>query len=94
MKEKMTNNLSLKIFAVLFAATLWLISININDPYQSKEYSVVVQLQNVSTMTTGQLTKLTICSGSCVRKISITKFLIGSIINAIKQISGLNLLST
>lgn len=28
-----------------------MISININDPYQSKDYSVVVQLQNVSTMT-------------------------------------------
>lgn len=51
MKEKMTNNLSLKIIAVLFAAGLWMISININDPYQSKDYSVVVQLQNMSVMT-------------------------------------------
>ena len=51
MKEKMTNNLNLKIFAILFAAGLWMISININDPYQSKDYSVVVQLQNVSAMT-------------------------------------------
>ncbi|MBR3769638.1 MAG: hypothetical protein IKL06_03800 [Lachnospiraceae bacterium] len=51
MKEKMTNNLSLKIIAVLFAAGLWMISININDPYQSKDYSVVVQLQNMSAMT-------------------------------------------
>lgn len=51
MKEKMTNNLSLKIIAVLFAASLWMISININDPYQSKDYSVVVQLQNMSVMT-------------------------------------------
>ena len=38
MKEKLTNNLSLKIIAVLFAAGLWMISININDPYQSKEF--------------------------------------------------------
>ena len=51
MKEKMTNNLNLKIIAVLFAAGLWMISININDPYQSKDYSVVVQLQNMNTMT-------------------------------------------
>ena len=51
MKEKLTNNLNLKIIAVLFAAGLWMISININDPYQSKDYSVVVQLQNVSAMT-------------------------------------------
>lgn len=28
-----------------------MISININDPYQSKDYSVVVQLQNMSAMT-------------------------------------------
>ena len=51
MKEKFTNNLSLKIIAVLFAAGLWMISININDPYQSKDYSVVVQLQNMGIMT-------------------------------------------
>lgn len=50
MKEKMTNNLNLKIIAVLFAAGLWMISININDPYQSKDYSVVVQLQNMGAM--------------------------------------------
>ena len=51
MKEKTTNNLNLKIIAVLFAAGLWMISININDPYQSKDYSVVVQLQNMNVMT-------------------------------------------
>ena len=51
MKEKLTNNLRLKIIAVLFAAGLWMISININDPYQSKDYSVVVQLQNMGIMT-------------------------------------------
>ncbi len=51
MKEKGTNNLNLKIIAVLFAAGLWMISININDPYQSKDYSVVVQLLNVNAMT-------------------------------------------
>lgn len=51
MKEKRNNNLKLKIIAVLFAAGLWMISININDPYQSKDYSVVVQLQNMNAMT-------------------------------------------
>lgn len=51
MKEKITNNLRLKIIAVLFAAGLWMISININDPYQSRDYSVVVQLQNMNAMT-------------------------------------------
>ena len=51
MKEKGKSNLNLKIIAVLFAAGLWMISININDPYQSKDYSVVVQLQNMNLMT-------------------------------------------
>lgn len=51
MKEKNTNNLKLKIIAVLFAVGLWMISININDPFQSKDYSVNVQLLNMNTMT-------------------------------------------
>ena len=51
MKDIITKNLKLKIIAVLFAAGLWMISININDPYQSKDYSVVVQLLNMNVMT-------------------------------------------
>ena len=51
MKEKLSNNLKLKIIAVLFATALWMISININDPYQSKDYTVMVQLQNLNVMT-------------------------------------------
>lgn len=51
MKDKFMKNLNLKIIAVLFAAGLWMISININDPYQSKDYSVVVQLLNMNVMT-------------------------------------------
>lgn len=51
MKEKLSHNLKLKIVAVLIAAGLWMISININDPYQSKDYSVIVQLQNMNIMT-------------------------------------------
>ena len=51
MKDKMNNNLKLKIIAVLFAAGLWMISININDPLQSKDYSVSVQLLNMSNLT-------------------------------------------
>ena len=51
MKDKMTNNLKLKIIAVLFATGLWMISININDPYQSKDYSVSVQLLNMNNLT-------------------------------------------
>lgn len=51
MKEKLTKNLSLKIIAIFFATSLWMISININDPFQSKDFSVVVQLQNMNVMT-------------------------------------------
>ena len=51
MKEKENNNLKLKIIAVLFAAGLWMISININDPYQSKDYTVEVQLLNMNLLT-------------------------------------------
>ena len=51
MKENKTNNLKLKIIAVLFATGLWMISININDPYQSKDYSVNVQLLNMNNLT-------------------------------------------
>ena len=51
MKDWFMKNLKLKIIAVLFAAGLWMISININDPYQSKDYSVQVQLLNMNVMT-------------------------------------------
>ncbi|MCI5585260.1 MAG: CdaR family protein [Lachnospiraceae bacterium] len=51
MKEKLTKNLNLKIIAVLFSVGIWIISININDPYQSKSYPVTVQLQNMAAMT-------------------------------------------
>lgn len=51
MKDIITKNLKLKIIAVLFAAGLWMISININDPYQSKDYTVAVQLLNMNVMT-------------------------------------------
>ena len=51
MRERLSHNLKLKIIAILFAVGLWMISININDPYQSKDYSVVVQLQNMNVMT-------------------------------------------
>ena len=51
MNEKKPQNLKLKIIAVLFATALWMISININDPYQSKDYTVTVQLLNIGSMT-------------------------------------------
>ena len=51
MKKKLTHNLGLKILAVLFAAGLWVISININDPISPRTYSVNVQLVNLKELT-------------------------------------------
>ena len=51
MKKNLTHNLGLKILAVIFAACLWLISININDPVSPSNYNVTVQLLNLKTMT-------------------------------------------
>ena len=51
MKKNLTHNLGLKILAIFFAACLWLISININDPVSPSNYNVTVQLLNLKTMT-------------------------------------------
>ena len=50
MRQKLTNNLGLKILAFVFSIALWFISLNINDPVTSDNYKVKVQLQNVSEM--------------------------------------------
>ena len=52
MKQKLTNNLGLKILAVLFSACLWMISININDPISQESYSISVQMLNSGALTT------------------------------------------
>jgi len=51
MKEKLTNNLGLKILALLFSIALWLIAININDPVSQDNYTINVQLTNTSVLT-------------------------------------------
>lgn len=52
MKNKLTHNLGLKIMAVLFAALLWMISMDINDPVAERSYSnVQVQLVNTGSLT-------------------------------------------
>lgn len=52
MKNKLTDNLGLKILAVVLSAFLWLIAININDPVSQNSYNVNVQLLNLSGLTT------------------------------------------
>lgn len=51
MAKKLTNNLGLKILAVLIASLLWLIAININDPVGQQTYTVTVQMVNLSKLT-------------------------------------------
>lgn len=51
MAKKLTNNLGLKIIALLFAIALWFIGININDPVSQNGYNITVQLQNVNSLT-------------------------------------------
>ncbi|MEG1848147.1 MAG: CdaR family protein [Lachnospiraceae bacterium] len=52
MKNKITNNLGLKILAVLFSCALWLIVVNINDPVSSKTFSgIPVTIKNSESIT-------------------------------------------
>ena len=47
MKEKLTNNLSLKILSLLVAILVWLLAINIDNPIVKKTFIVTdVQLLN------------------------------------------------
>ena len=48
MKEKVLNNLSLKIISVVIAFTIWLFVANENDPIITKIYSVKVSITNGS----------------------------------------------
>lgn len=51
MAKKLTNNLGLKILAVLIASLLWLIAVNINDPVGQQTYNVNVQIKNLNLLT-------------------------------------------
>lgn len=47
MKEKILDNLTLKLLAIIFAITAWMIIVNSYDPYTSVTYSgIVVTLEN------------------------------------------------
>lgn len=52
MKRKITDNIGLKILALVFAALLWLVSVNINDPTQTKTFkNVPVEILNKEILT-------------------------------------------
>ncbi|WP_346906388.1 CdaR family protein [Faecalicatena orotica] len=51
-KYKFTNNLGLKIMALVFAALLWLIVVNVDDPVETATFrNVPVTMQNVQLVT-------------------------------------------
>ena len=51
MKEKLTNNLGLKILALALSVVLWIIAININDPVSQDNYSITVSMTNTNSLT-------------------------------------------
>ena len=50
MKKWITNNLGLKILALLVSVGLWIIAININDPVSENTYTANVSLQNAGVL--------------------------------------------
>lgn len=50
MLKKLTNNLGLKILALVFSSVLWLVSININDPVSTETFDTEVQLVNLDAL--------------------------------------------
>ena len=52
MKNKLTNNIGLKFAAVLFAALLWLIVVNVDDPVDTNIYrNIPVTVTNEEVVT-------------------------------------------
>ena len=51
MKDKLKNNLGLKIVAIIFAVLLWWIVVNIDDPIDTKQYVVNVSVTNSEVIT-------------------------------------------
>lgn len=44
MKNRLTNNLGLKIFAILFSVFLWLTVVNISQPIEEKRFSTEIEI--------------------------------------------------
>lgn len=51
MKDKLKNNLGLKIVAIIFAVLLWWVVVNIDDPIDVKQYYVDVAVTNPEVVT-------------------------------------------
>ena len=51
MKDRLKNNIGLKIMAVLFAIFLWWTVVNVDDPIDTKKYSIDVTVTNAEVIT-------------------------------------------
>lgn len=51
MKDRLKNNIGLKILAVIFAMLLWWIVLNVDDPVSTKKYNVDVTITNAEVIT-------------------------------------------
>ena len=49
--KKLTNNIGLKILAAIFAVTMWLVVLNIDDPIKGKTVTTSVTFENESYIT-------------------------------------------
>ncbi len=57
MKKRLTNNLGLKIFAVLAAVLVWLIVVNVDDPLTTRTYNQIpVSVVNAEILASEQMT--------------------------------------
>ena len=50
-KEMLTHNLGLKVLALFFSIGLWIVVVNVDDPSQSKNFTVPVQVTNSEVLT-------------------------------------------
>lgn len=51
MIKKLTNNLGLKILALLFALILWMAVVNLDDPTKNRPFTIAVTIENESAVT-------------------------------------------
>lgn len=56
MKERLTNNLGLKILAVVLAIFMWLIMVNVSNPLMTETKTVVVEMVNEDVLEKSNLT--------------------------------------
>lgn len=51
MKKMLTENIGIKLAAVIASIILWLVVVNVNDPLKTAQYSVPVTLENAAAVT-------------------------------------------